>query len=123
MSPLLRPASPVVKGGVSGETDRPVLPSPRTLYKTEREIARAWFEVEAEYEAWSPELGSAPATKARTALAILICRGLFSKTVEMESLNDFKGVAEKFLASTSRRMKVAEAFIEFSMMEVSSGGG
>jgi hypothetical protein len=107
MSPLLRPASPVVKGGVSGETDRPVLPSPRTLYKTEREIARAWFEVEAEYEAWSPELGSAPATKARTALAILICQG----------------VAEKFLASTSRRMKVAEAFIEFSMMEVSSGGG
>jgi hypothetical protein len=31
VSPSLRPASPIVEKGVSGETDRPVLPFPRTL--------------------------------------------------------------------------------------------
>jgi hypothetical protein len=108
---------------VSGETDRPLPPSPRMLNEMEREIARARFEVEAEYEAWSLEPESAPVTKARTALAILICHGFFSETVETGSLDDFKGVAEEFLSSASRRMKVAEAFMEFSMMEVSSGGG
>jgi hypothetical protein len=90
------------------------------LYETERETARALFEVEAEYEAWSPNPGLALAKKARTALAILICHGLFSETVETRSLDDFKGVVEEFFVSTSRRMKVAEAFTEFSMMEVSS---
>ena len=97
--------------------DHPVLSSPRMLYKTEREIARTRFELEVEYEAWSP------ATKARTALAILIFHGLFSKTIEMGSFNDFKGVAEELLASASQRMKVVEAFSEFSMMEVSSKRG
>jgi hypothetical protein len=108
---------------VSGETVRPVPPSPRTLYKMERENARARFEVEAKYEAWSPEPGPAPTTKVRTALAILIRHGLFSKTVETGSLNDFKGVAEEFIASASRWMKVAEALTELSMMEVSSREG
>jgi hypothetical protein len=70
--------------------------------------------VEAEYEAWSPKLGSTPTTKARTALAILIRHGLFSETVETRTLDDFKGLVEEFLASVSRTMKV---------MEVSSGGG
>jgi hypothetical protein len=82
--------------------------------------------VEAEYEAWSPKLEPPPATKARMALAILIQHGLFSETVEMGSLDDFKEVAEEFLTSVSRRMKVVEAFTEFSMMkvvEVSSGEG
>jgi hypothetical protein len=121
--PPLRPANPFIQGGVSRETDRPVPPSPRTLYKTERENARAQFEVEAEYEAWSPEPGPAPTTKARTALAILICQGLFSETVETGNLNNFKWIAEEFLASASWRMKVAVAFTKFSMMEVSSGEG
>jgi hypothetical protein len=122
VSPPLRLASPVVEGGVSGEMGQPVPPSPRTLYETEKEIVRAQFEVEAQYESWSLEPGSAPATKARTALAIHIRHGLFSETVEMGSLDDFKGVAEEFLSSASRRMKLAEALMEFSMMEVSWEG-
>jgi hypothetical protein len=102
--------------------DRHVPPSPRMLYETEKEIARALFQVEAEYEAWSPEPGSARATKVKTALAIPICHGLFSETVETGSLDDFKGVAKEFLASASWGMKVAEAFTKLFMMEVSSGG-
>jgi hypothetical protein len=43
--------------------------------------------------------------------------------VEMGSLDNFKEVVEELLSSASRRMKVAEAFTEFSMMEVSSGRG
>jgi hypothetical protein len=108
---------------VAGETDCAVPPSPRTFYETERENARARFEVEVEYEAWSPESGPPPAMKARTALAILIWHGLFSETVEIGSLDDFKGVAEEFFARASRRMKVVVAFTEFSMIEVSSGDG
>jgi hypothetical protein len=79
--------------------------------------------VEAEYEVWSLESGFAPTMKARTALAILIRHGLFSETLETGSLDDFKRMEEEFLASALRRMKVAEAFTEFSMMEVSSGEG
>jgi hypothetical protein len=123
VSPPLRPASPVVEGGVFGKTDRPVPPSPTMLYETERETAIAQFVLEASYEAWSPDPESALVTTARTALAILIRHGLLSETVEMGSLDDFKGVVEELLSSASRRMKVAEAFTEFSMMEVSSGGG
>jgi hypothetical protein len=117
VSLLLHPTNPVVKGGVSGKTDHPVAPSSRTLYKTEKENARARFEVEAEYEAWSPEPEPPPAMKARTTLAILIQHRLFSETVETGSLDNFKGMAEEFLASASQRMKVAEAFMEFSIME------
>lgn len=80
--------------------------------------------MEAQYEAWSLEPGFALATKVRMALVIiLICYGLFSETVETGSLDDFKRVAEKFLSSASQRMKLAEVFMEFSMMEVSWGGG
>jgi hypothetical protein len=123
VSPPWRPASPIVEGGVFGETDRPVPPSPTMLYETERETAIARFVLEASYEAWSPDHGSAPASTARTALAILIRHGLLSETVETGSLDDFKGVVKELLSSASRRMKVAEVFTEFSMMEVSSGRG
>jgi hypothetical protein len=43
-----------------------------------------------------------------------------SETIETGSLDNFKGVVEELLSSASRRMKVAEAFTEFSMMKVSS---
>ena len=105
------------------KTDHAVPPSPRTFYKIERENGRAQFEMEAEYKAWSLELEPPPTMKARTALAIFIRHGLFSKTVEMGSLDDFKGVALEFFTRASQRMKVVVAFTEFSMMEVSSKDG
>jgi hypothetical protein len=120
VSPPSRPVSPVVEGRVFGEVDRPVPPSPD---ETDREAAITRFVLEALYEVWSPDPESAPATTAKTALAILIRHGLLSETVETGSLDNFKGVVEELLSSASRRRKVAEAFTEFSMMEVSSGGG
>jgi hypothetical protein len=120
VTPPSRLASPVVEGGVFGKADRPVPPSPDG---TDRETAIARFVLEASYKAWSPDPGFAPAATARTALAILIRHGLLSETVETGSLDNFKGVVEELLSSASRRRKVAEAFTEFSMMEVSSGGG
>jgi hypothetical protein len=47
VSPPLRPASPIIEGGVFGETDRPVPPSPTMLYEIERETTIARFVLEA----------------------------------------------------------------------------
>jgi hypothetical protein len=89
----------------------------------ERKTATARFVLEASYEAWNPDPRSAPTTTSEIALAILILHGFLSETLETGSLDDFKRVEEELLSSASRRMKVAKAFTEFSMMEVSSRGG
>jgi hypothetical protein len=105
---------------VSGETDPSVLPSFRTLYETEREQAQARIKVEATYEAWSPNSGALSTTKEKMALAILIQHGFMSETMETGSLEDFKQLVEDFIASASRWTKTAEAFMGFSIMEVSA---
>jgi hypothetical protein len=84
---------------VSNKTDPHVPPSPRTLYETEKEKAQARFEVEATYEACGPNPVPPSTTKERTALTIMNWYGLMTETVETGSLNDFKRVAQEFVAS------------------------